>query len=142
MNSVDLTLAAAQALVEAALSLARDRGLSVAVAICGPAGDLRAFARMDTVAPLAGETARRKCWTVIMTGRSTREFGERMRGWQETEPEVFHGMVRIGEMAPIAGGVPIRFGTSLIGAIGVSGASSVDDHEVAVAAIESASPTA
>jgi glc operon protein GlcG len=127
-----LSLAGAQRVSEAAIAAAKARGLSIAVAVSGPAGDLRAFARMDGVAPLAAETARRKCWTVAITGgRSTRDFGEGLKGYLAEEPQLFHGMLRIGDMVAFPGGVPIRSHGLVIGAVAVSGASSVEDHELA-----------
>jgi uncharacterized protein GlcG (DUF336 family) len=126
-----ISLAGAQRVVEAAVATAQARGLSIAVAVTGPAGDLRAFARMDGASALAGETARRKCWTVTLTGRATRDTGERFKGYLSDEPQLFHGLVRIGEMAPFPGGVPIRSGERFVGAVGVSGASSLEDHEFA-----------
>ena len=131
IDSGILSLAGAQRVLEAALAAAQARGVSIAVAVSGPAGDLRAFARMDGASPLAAETARRKCWTVSMTRRATRDTGESLRGYLSEEPEVFYGILRIGELAAFAGGVPIRSAEHLVGTVAVSGGSSTDDHEIA-----------
>ena len=126
-----VSLDGAQKIVATVLENARGRELNIAVAVTGPAGDLRAFARMDGVSALAGETARRKCWTVIMTGRNTREFAERIGGYLEEEPGLFHGMIRIGDIAAFAGGFPIKANGQTVGAVGVSGSSSDDDNQLA-----------
>src|SRR5262249_19579620 len=110
---------------------AQARGLSIAVAVSGPGGDLCAFARMDGASPLAGETARRKCWTVSMTRRATRDTGESLRGYLSDEPQGFYGILRLGELAAFPGGVPIRSAEHVVGAVAVSGGSSTDDHEIA-----------
>jgi uncharacterized protein GlcG (DUF336 family) len=126
-----VSLEGAQRVVGAALDEAGRRGLPIAVAVTGPAGDLKAFARNDGVAPLAALTAQRKCWSVTTTWRSTKEFGAILKEGIEAEPELFHGMLRIGQMTAIEGGVPLRSGEWIIGAVGVSGASSVEDQELA-----------
>ena len=97
----------------------------------GPAGDLRSFVRMDGVSALSGETARRKCWTVAMTGRATRDSGERLKGYLADEPQLFFGMMKIGDLTAFPGGVPIRSQGHIVGIVGVSGASSTEDHELA-----------
>jgi uncharacterized protein GlcG (DUF336 family) len=126
-----LSLAGAQRVLYAALTAAQARGASIAVAVCGPGGDLQAFARMDGASPLAGETARRKCWTVSMTRRPTRDTGESLQGYLSEEPQVFYGILRIGDIAAFPGGIPIRSGEHFVGAVAVSGGSSGDDHEIA-----------
>jgi glc operon protein GlcG len=128
---LQITYAGAELIVQTILKAAAERGVKVAVAVAGPGGDLRAFARMDGVSALAGETSRRKCATVLMTGRTTREFGERVSGYLADEPGLFFGMIRIGDIAAFAGGVPILQSGSTAGAVGVSGSSSTDDHELA-----------
>jgi glc operon protein GlcG len=138
-----LSLDRAQRAVDVALAEASARGLRIAVAVTGTSGDLIAFARMDGVAPLAAETARRKCSTVGLTWKSTAEFAAMLRDGQAREPHLPLGMLSIGEAIAIGGGVPVRAGSQLIGAIGVSGASSDEDDalaQTAADAIEAAEP--
>jgi uncharacterized protein GlcG (DUF336 family) len=126
-----VTLDGARKVVDAALAEADRRGVRVAVVVTRLAGDPVMLVRMDGVAPLAAETARRKCWSVGLTRRGTRAFGEMLKSEMDAEPELFHGMLRIGDMTAIAGGVPIVVEGEIVGAVGVSGASSDDDHEIA-----------
>lgn len=126
-----VSLAGARKVAEAALAEATRRGVRVAVLVTGVAADPLALLRMDGVAPLAAETAHRKCWSVCLTRHSTREFGGWMRRDLPGEPELFHGMLRIGDMMVVAGGVPLLAGDAFCGAVAVSGASSDDDHEIA-----------
>jgi uncharacterized protein GlcG (DUF336 family) len=128
-----ISLEGAQALVASAFEEARKREASIAVAVTGPSGDLRAFARMDETSPLAGETARRKCWTVVLTERPTRDLGQRFNTFLAEEPNIFHGMLAIGQMAAFPGGVPLRFDGRIVGTLAVSGAASDDDHAIAEA---------
>jgi uncharacterized protein GlcG (DUF336 family) len=126
-----ISLEGAERVKRAALDEAEKRGLRIAVAVTGPAGDLKAFARQDGVAPLAALTAQRKCWSVATTWRSTQEFGAILKESLEVEPELFHGMLMVGQMTAIEGGVPIRSGAWMVGTVAVSGASSVEDRELA-----------
>ena len=129
-----LTLAGARKVMDAAMTEAQRRGVRICVAVSGPAGDLLTLARMDGVAPLAAETARRKCWSVAITRKATSEFGIGLKADLALEPELFHGMLKIGDMVAIAGGVPVVSGGILVGAVGVSGATSDEDHSIAALA--------
>lgn len=126
-----VTLAAAQAAVAAAVGEATTRGVAVVVAVGGTAGDLRAFARMDGVPPLAVESALRKIRTVALTWRSTASFAKSLRDDLPTEPEFFHGMHHIGPLMTVGGGVPIHVEGRFAGAVAVSGASTDDDVALA-----------
>ena len=129
-----ISLEGAQRILSAALASAKTMDLRVSVAVAGRAGDLKAFARMDGASMLSGETARRKVYTVAMTGMSTQEFGSILKSEMPEEPELFHGMIGIDGITAIAGGVPIRLNGQLIGAVAVSGGTSAQDQEIAEAA--------
>src|ERR1700694_285254 len=129
-----ISLEGAQRVLAAALASAKSMNLRVSVAVAGRAGDLKAFARMDGASMLSGETARRKVYTVAMTGMSTQEFGSILKSEMHEEPELFHGMIGIEGLIAIAGGVPIRLDGKLIGAVAVSGGTSAQDQEIAEAA--------
>jgi glc operon protein GlcG len=127
-------LEGAQRVLVTAIALAQRMKLHVSVAVAGRAGDLKAFARMDGASMLSGETARRKVYTVAMTGMSTQQFGSILKSELREEPELFHGMIGIEGLIAIAGGVPIRLDGKLIGAVAVSGGTSAQDQEIAEAA--------
>ncbi len=128
-----VSLEGAQRVLAAALALADRMKVQVSVAVAGRAGDLKAFARMDGASTLSAETARRKVYTVAATGLSTKEFGTILKSEMREEPELFHGMISIEGLIAFAGGVPIRLGGQLIGAVGVSGGTSAQDQEIAEA---------
>jgi uncharacterized protein GlcG (DUF336 family) len=133
-NALDertISLEGAQRVLAAALTLAGKMKIRVSVAVTGRAGDLKAFARMDGASMLSAETARRKVYTVAMTGMSTQEFGSILKSEMREEPELFHGMIGIEGLIAFAGGVPIRLDGQLIGAVAVSGGTSAQDHEIA-----------
>jgi len=133
-----LGLALAQRMVDAAVRDAHGRGLRVSVAVADEAGGLLAFARMDGATRLSARTAADKTRSVILTGTATLELGEGFRGQLDAEPELFHGMIARGDLVPFGGGVPVVIEGRLAGAVAVSGATSAQDHEIALRAIAAA----
>ena len=129
-----VSLEGAQRVLAAALAKAQTLDLRVSVAVADRAGALKAFARMDGASLLSSETARRKAFTVAAVGMSTQEFGTILKSELRDEPELFHGMIAIEGLIAFAGGVPLRVGEQLVGAVAVSGASSAQDQDIAQAA--------
>jgi glc operon protein GlcG len=131
-----ISLEGAQRVLTAALSVAKLMNVRVSVAVAGRAGDLKAFARMDGASLLSAETARRKVYTVALTGMSTQEFGSILKLEMREEPELFHGMIGIEGLIAFAGGMPIHLDGQLIGAVAVSGGTSAQDQGIAQASAE------
>jgi uncharacterized protein GlcG (DUF336 family) len=112
----------------------RDAGrlqVRISVAVADEAGALLTFARMDGATRLSARTAFDKTQTVILTGKATLEFGRNLREDLGEEPELFHGMIARRDLVPFGGGVPLLIGGRLAGAVAVSGATSIQDHEIA-----------
>lgn len=105
---------------------------SVAIAVAGP-GDLLAMVlRMDGVVPGAVEVAVWKARSSSSLGMSTAELADLA---EKTPP-----IATIPGVAAIAGGQPIFFGDgTLIGGVGVSGASADQDVACALAGLDEAS---
>lgn len=103
----------------------------ISVAVADEAGALLAFARMDGATRLSARTAFDKTQTVILTGKATLEFGRNLREDLGEEPELFHGMIARRDLVPFGGGVPLVIAGLLAGAVAVSGATSIQDHEIA-----------
>ena len=80
---------------------------------------------------LSARTAFDKTQTVILTGKATLEFGRNLREDLGEEPELFHGMIARRDLVPFGGGVPLLIAGRLAGAVAVSGATSIQDHEIA-----------
>jgi glc operon protein GlcG len=104
----------------------------VAVAICGPEGELISFLRMDGASPAASLIAQNKAYTAARDRKSTREMGEFMNG--QHRPPAFWGDMGI---TGFGGGMPIILSGKVIGGIGVSGLSEEEDERIANAAIRS-----
>ena len=133
-----LGLAGAQRIVSQAVSEATRLGLRISVAVVDEAGALLAFARMDEATRLSARTAADKTQTVILTGKATLDLGQEWREDLGVEPELFYGMIARPDVVPFGGGVPVRAEGRLIGAVAVSGATSVQDHEIAARAAAAA----
>ena len=131
-------LALAQRIVDAAVRDAERLDVRVSVAVADEAGGLLAFARMDGATRLSARTAVDKTRSVILTGAPTLELGEGFRSQLDAEPELFHGMIARGDLVPFGGGVPLVLDGRLAGAVAVSGATSIQDHEIATRAMAAA----
>ena len=133
-----ISLEQAQAAIGVVIEAARERDVSIVVAVAAPSGDPIAVARMDGCPPLAAESALRKCRTVALTWKSTADFAASLKDDLGTEPEYFHGMHHVGPpIMTIGGGVPVIVDGALAGIVAVSGASTETDvalAEVGVAA--------
>lgn len=129
-----LSLKGATKVLDAAIAAAEHAGVRVSVAVLGSDARLLAFASMDGATILSTETARKKALTVIKVGRATSEFAADLKAEMVTEPELFHGMLGMEGIAAFGGGIPIRVGEQVVGAVAVSGASSAQDDEIAMKA--------
>jgi len=121
-------LEAAQALVDRAVEAGRARGFRLAVAVVEPSGELVAFGRMDDVQYGSIAVAQAKA-------RSSARFRASSASAEERLAAGRMALLAIDGIVPVAGGVPIVVDGRVVGAIGVSGASSAQDDEVARAAI-------
>jgi uncharacterized protein GlcG (DUF336 family) len=114
----------AQKLVNAAMAKAREIGVSENVAILDDGGNLKAFSRMDG-APLPSiEMAQNKAYTALF-GISTQDFFNFIQG----DPSLLAGIPTLSRIAAWGGGFPIKVDGEIIGAIGLSGAPTVQNDE-------------
>jgi len=118
-------------LIQEVISQAGKIDKQVAVAICGPEGELISFLRMDGASPAASRIAQNKAYTAAVDRKDTKLMGQFMR--ESDRPPAYWGDQGI---TGFGGGVTIRNGGSVIGGIGVSGLSEEDDERIAYAAIK------
>ena len=97
-------------------------GWRVAAVVLDPWGAVVASGRMDGVAAPILEIATDKAFTATL-GKTTRGFYERM----SSAPDLTLGLQNRPRLCAWEGGVPIRKGDALIGALGVSGAEGHED---------------
>ena len=127
-----LRLAEARQIADQAVADAARLAVRISVAVADEAGALLTFVRMDGATRLSARTAVAKTQTVILTGKATLDLGQEWRSEDlAVEPELFYGMIARPDVVPFGGGVPVRLDGRLAGAVAVSGATSVQDHEIA-----------
>lgn len=122
--------------LEQALSAARAEaetlGARVAIAVVDAGGNLAAFLRMPGAFLASSDLAIDKAWTAASFGLSTRGFSELL----ETTPRaVRDGLLRRPRVTEVPGGAPIVADGALLGAIGVSGGSEIEDETIAASGL-------
>jgi uncharacterized protein GlcG (DUF336 family) len=121
----------AQKMVDKAVAKARELGVSENVVILDDGGNLKAFGRMDGAPIPTIEMAQNKAYTALF-GISTQEFFN----FIQTDPSLLAGIPTLARMAAWGGGFPIKVDAEIVGAIGVSGAPTVqNDVDCAQAAL-------
>src|SRR5580692_11287124 len=121
----------AQKMVNAAMAKARELGVAENVAILDDGGNLKAFSRMDGAPIPTIEMAQNKAYTALL-GVSTQDFFN----FIQADPSLLAGIPTLGRMAAWGGGFPVNVNGEVVGAIGVSGAPTVqNDIDVARAAL-------
>lgn len=119
MKSVDAFRALAAAKARAA-----ELGCRVTIAVVDEAGHLKAYERMDGAEVAGVQLAPDKAFTALSNRIETHELGR-----QSQPGGPFFGIHTTwgGRMCIFAGGVPIRVGGEVVGAVGVSGGSAEED---------------
>jgi uncharacterized protein GlcG (DUF336 family) len=119
-------------IVRAVHEAAAGRGLRVAAVVADRAGHVVAGARMDGAPLGAMPIATDKAHSSALWNQSTEEIGA-ISGPGQEDWGIAGAMG--GRMITFAGGVPIRRDGAQIGALGVSGARSPEDDEIARSAL-------
>jgi uncharacterized protein GlcG (DUF336 family) len=121
----------AQKMVNAAVAKAREIGVTENVAILDDGGNLKAFSRMDGAPIPTTEMAQNKAYTALL-GVSTQDFFNFIQG----DPSLLAGIPTLARMAEWGGGFPVKVDGEIVGAIGLSGAPTVqNDIDCAKAAL-------
>jgi len=118
--------------IAAARQSAEGIGARVAIAIVDAAGNLAGFLRLPGAFLASSDLAIDKAWTAASFGMSTRAFGE-MLG--DTPRAVRDGLLRRPRVTEVPGGIVIQNEGRMLGAIGVSGGSDVEDEAIARSAL-------
>lgn len=123
----------AKLIVDAIVDKAMQLGKSAVVAVTDAHGELIAFARMDG-APLASiRIAANKAWTAARDRKPTKDIGDKIRDPVKGFDIAYYGDRRF---VGWGGGIPVWKNDEVIGAIGVSGLSSVEDVGLANLGLE------
>jgi uncharacterized protein GlcG (DUF336 family) len=133
----ELTLDVARKILDAALAKAAQLKLKpLVVTILDARGCAKLTAAQDGTSLLRAEVAHGKAYGALAMGMGTRALFQRAQ-----EQAYFIDAVNTlakGALVPVPGGVLIQDGTTLLGAVGVSGDTSDNDEACAVAGIEAA----
>ncbi|MGH7013267.1 MAG: GlcG/HbpS family heme-binding protein [Stellaceae bacterium] len=121
-----LTLTGARAIIAAAEAEARKHDLNVTMSVVDDGGHLLHLARMD-------ETGLASVEVSIAKARAAAMFKRPTKFWEDAYASGKTHLASLPGVLPIEGGVPLTVGGKVIGALGVSGASSAQDGQVAVA---------
>jgi uncharacterized protein GlcG (DUF336 family) len=117
----------AQKMVNEAVAKARELGVSENVAILDDGGNLKAFSPMDVAPVPTIEMAQNKAYTALL-GVSTQDFFN----FIQRDASLLAGIPTLARMAAWGGGFPVTVNGEVVGAIGVSGAPTVqNDIDVA-----------
>jgi uncharacterized protein GlcG (DUF336 family) len=120
-----LSVEHAYALLAEARKACAARGFAATVAITDAGGHLRVFERADAAPFLTVGVAIDKAWTAASFGMSTERWNQYM-GEPSVAPLAHHP-----RLMPVGGGAPIYVDGQLVGGIGISGGSSVQDQDAA-----------
>jgi uncharacterized protein GlcG (DUF336 family) len=127
-----VTLSAAQTVVDAACAKAEEIGVPMDIAVVDAGNNLTAFARMDGAWLGSIDIAQNKAYTARAFDMSTKDLAPLA---QPDQPLFGIHASNQGRLIVFAGGIPLTSQDQVVGAIGVSGGSVEQDHEVAEAGV-------
>ncbi|MHA6621121.1 GlcG/HbpS family heme-binding protein [Pseudonocardia sp. DLS-67] len=133
-----ITLDQAQTIVAAALRHGTDQGFQpLTVVVLDPGGAPVALGRQDGSGYLRPDLATAKAWGLLGMGMNNRTLAARA----EAAPDLYTTLVALsgGKLVSVPGGVFVRDGDGqLLGAVGISGDTSLNDEAAALAGIAAA----
>ena len=128
----NISLELASQLANDAMTTCTGSGFNVSVVVVDRGGSVRVSQRGDNAGPHTLHSAQQKAFTAASSNSTTQSMGERAQA-----PNGPAYLVHIPGFLLLAGGVPIKAGNDLIGAIGVAGAPrGIQDEQCAMTAIE------
>jgi uncharacterized protein GlcG (DUF336 family) len=124
-----LSLGLARTIAEAALTECKSKGFATSVAVVDRAGQVLVLLRDENASAQTAEMSRRKAYTARMFRTSTMEFQKR------TADPLYAAQRDVADILALGGGVPIQIGDDVIGGVGSSGSSQVQDDACARAGV-------
>jgi uncharacterized protein GlcG (DUF336 family) len=121
-NEKNLTLAMAQAIANGAMDKCKSLGFKVSVAVVDRAGLEMVMLRGDGAGLHTPEGADRKAYTARTFRAPSAAFLKRMM-----DDPAAHASEEYARVLALAGGLPIKVGDDVVGAVGVSGSPGKDD---------------
>jgi len=134
---MSLTLNKASIICDQALAKAREMKIRpLCVAVLDDGGNLKALKREDGASILRPQIAISKAWGAVGMGESSRSLADRLK-----DRLAFLGSLSDmsgGKVVPVAGGVLIMDGNTIMGAAGASGGTADEDEACVIAGIQAA----
>jgi uncharacterized protein GlcG (DUF336 family) len=121
-----ITLDQAKAAAAAAEAEMKQNGWNQVIAIVGPMGETIYLQKSDLAPNGSIAVAHDKAKASALFRVPTKLYQDRLAGGETP-------VLGLSGMTPLAGGIPIIVGGKVIGAIGISGAMALQDHQVATA---------
>ena len=123
-----ITLETAKKMMAAGETEAIKNGWNVAITIVGAHGDLIMFHKLDDTQPGGIAVSQGKAKTAALFKRPSKALEEMIAGGKTA-------FLAVEGIVPLQGGVPVVVEGKIVGAVGVSGVTSAQDEQVAMAAI-------
>jgi glc operon protein GlcG len=117
-----LTFEGARVVAEAVGAVAAERGVAPMIAVVDAGGELIYLHRPDTAQVASVQVSIDKARTAAIYRRPSKDFEDQASGGR---PSALH----LARAVPLQGGMPILWNGEVVGAIGVSGASSADEDQ-------------
>ena len=121
-----LNLAVAKQIAAAAEAEAVRNNWTVVITILDEGGNLLYAQRMDNTQIGSIEVSRAKAYSAVGFKRPTKVFEDTVVGGRQT-------ILKLPGALPVEGGLPLMMGDRCLGAIGISGVTSVQDGQIAKA---------
>ena len=127
-----VTLEDARRVIAAAEIKAAEIGQPMNIAVADAGGNLVAHVRMDNAWIGSVDISIKKAWTARAFDITTKDLADNSQSGDQ-----FFGIhaSNNGRVMIFAGGIPLKKGGKVVGAVGVSGGSGEQDHSVAEAGV-------
>ncbi len=127
-----LSRAEAEVLIDGAVAKSAAMGIPMCIAVCDESGHLIAFDRMDGGKISSISIAIDKAFTGAVARKGTHVYNELC---QPGKPTFGIHMTNGGHFSIIGGGLPVTVDGVIVGGIGISSGTAVEDQQVAEAAV-------
>jgi glc operon protein GlcG len=129
IKTVEISLDEAKKMIAAGRALASQNGWRMAIAVVDSGGHPILVERMDGAQRSASVISVEKAWTAVMYQRPSKAFEDVVMAGRSV-------VMTLPGVTTVEGGLPIIVDGQYVGAIGVSGAKSPEDSQVAKAGLD------
>jgi glc operon protein GlcG len=128
---IEMTLKLAEKIAKAAHEKSKEFNRPMSVSVVDESGRLVYYSRADGAGFFTFDTSRAKAMAAASFRRSTMEITES----KDQNPLLWYSLPSVvpAQALPSPGGLPIKKGDRVIGAIGLGGGSPAEDHDCALA---------